>query len=64
MGDRYTWIESCPVCAEEMLVAYAESCGMTTVTCCTCGTVFDIKLRFVLKIQNKQGTGVKFETTD
>jgi len=49
MGDRYSWDEPCPKCGETMSVYYAESCGITTVTCPKCQEKYEIELVFRLK---------------
>jgi hypothetical protein len=48
MGDRYYWQEPCPKCKEMLDVGYAESCGITSVTCPNCKIKFEVVLDFKL----------------
>ena len=48
MGDRFEWTEKCPKCRANIEVWYAESCGVTTVTCRKCMTLFNIVMGFRL----------------
>ena len=48
MGDRLEWTQKCPKCGVDIEVWYAESCGVTTVTCRKCLTLFNIVMGFRL----------------
>ena len=46
MGARYFWDEKCEHCGTTHGVMYAESNGITTWKCDTCGREYDIIMKF------------------
>lgn len=53
MGDRYHWHEKCQKCKGSLLVYYAESSEVTTVTCPHCKTEYEIVMSFKLRKKHK-----------
>jgi len=48
MGDRYTFLKSCPNCGKEIGCYYASSSNCTEVKCSKCNKKYEIQLDFQL----------------
>ena len=58
MGDRYYWTQPCPKCGKPMDVAYAESCGITSVMCYQCSAHYDYEetyRKFIKAVADYEG---------
>ena len=53
MGDRYEFNDICLNCLREIRCYYADSCGVTEVTCPYCKEKFEIIMDF--KLVEKSG---------